>query len=216
MKLALLLPGIAPDIRWFIGAMKADVVVLNDLTPWSRKSRVHRYQIRTPQGTQWLNVPVVKSDHAPLHDTIIEPSSNWASEHLRTLQMNYRNSLYFDFLEAEVESALLHAGQSYNLVDACMTMLDIWSKLLEMDVHFTMASQIPDWDPDPDLFATRLGADTLILEHNSRHYQRQPVKVPLMEMPHPEYRQHFGGFFPECGILDYIFSKGPRKMTADL
>jgi len=208
MKLALLLPGLVPDVRWFIGAASADLIVLNDISPWSRKSRVHRYQIRTPQGTQWLNVPVIKAVQQPLHGTLIEPNATWANDHMRTLQMNYRNSMFFDFLEAEVESIMLRAGKSLRLVDACMITTHLWAKLLELDISFIMASELPEWDTDPDLLAQNMGATTIILEHESRHYQRQPINSPIMEMPHPEYRQHFGGFFPECGILDYIFSKG--------
>ncbi len=208
MKLALLLPSLVPDLRWFIGAASADLIVLNDMSPWSRKSRVHRYQIRTPQGTQWLNVPVVKSDHQPLRESMVEPNSTWANDHMRTLQMNYRNSMYFDFLEAEVESVMYRAGQSDHLLAACLITMELWSKLLELDLKYKMASELPEWDTDPDVLAQNIGATTMILEHESRHYQRQPINTPIMEMPHPEYRQHFGGFFPECGILDYIFSKG--------
>ncbi len=215
MKLALLLPGLVPDLRWFLAAASADLVVLNDVSPWSRKSRVHRYQIRTPQGTQWLNVPVVKSEHLALRETSIEPTSTWADDHMRTLQMNYRNSLYFDFLEAEVESVMNKARKTSRLIDACMATTALWVQLLELDVQFTLASELPEWDPDPDLLAEKLNADSLIMEHNSRHYQRQPVSVPVMKMPHPEYRQHFGGFFSDCGILDYIFSKGPYRLKID-
>jgi hypothetical protein len=215
MKLALLLPGLVPDLRWFLAAASADVVVLNDVSPWSRKSRVHRYQIRTPQGTQWLNAPVVKSEHHALREALIEPTSTWSSDHMRTLQMNYRNSMFFDFLEAEVESVMHHAAKASTLLDACLTTTSLWATLLELDVTFKMASILPEWDPDPDLLAEKMNADTLILEYNSRHYQRQPISVPTIEMPHPEYRQHFGGFFPECGILDYIFSKGTYKLRIE-
>lgn len=212
MKLALLLPGIVPDLRWFLAAQDADMVVLNDLSPWSRKSRVHRYQIRTPQGTQWLNVPVTRTDQQALKEAKVDISTNWQSDHLRTLQMNYRNSLFFDFLEAEVEAVLKQASMSQLLVEACETTTRLWFRLLEMDPILHYASGLDAWDHDPDQLALNLGATKLILEHESRHYQRQPVSTPTMVMPHPEYRQHFGGFYSGCGILDYIFSKGPYNL----
>jgi hypothetical protein len=216
MKLALLLPGLVPDLRWFMAAATADVTVLNDLNPWTRKSRVHRYLIRTPQGTQWLNVPVRKMDPQPLNGAQLDKEVGWANDHLRTLQMNYRNSLFFDFLEAEVESVFCKAEDCPTLVDACMLTTDLWLKLIEIEPQFKFASQLKEWDSDPDILAQNMGVTELILEQNSRHYQRQPVRTPIKKMPHPEYRQHFGGFFPDCGILDYIFSKGPGKLTADV
>lgn len=212
MKLALLLPGIVPDLRWFLAAQAADMIVLNDVSPWSRKSRVHRYQVRTPQGVQWLNVPVVKADHQPLSANKIDNANNWAADHLRTLQMNYRNSLFFDFLEAEVEAVFFQSAQSQSLVDACTTTTNLWLRLLEMEPKIIFATELDEWDSDPDQLAQNLAADTLVLEHDSRHYQRQPISTLVIEMPHPEYRQHFGGFYSGCGIVDYIFSKGPGPL----
>jgi hypothetical protein len=209
MKLAILLPGVVPDMRWIQAYARADRVILDDHTPWSRKSRVHRYQIRTPQGTQWLNVPVVKSDGKGLRETRMDGSQRWAKDHMRTLAMNYRNSLFFDFLEAEIEDALLQAEAQTNVVDASMMSLQLILKLLGLPKKWTWASEQDGWTSDPDALAVRLGADVVLLEHNSRHYQRQPITTPIVEMPHPEYRQHFGGFYPECGILDYLFAKGP-------
>lgn len=212
MKLALLLPGLVPDLRWFLAVQEADMVVLNDISPWSRKSRVHRYQIRTPQGTQWLNVPVAKIDQQPLRDAQIDTSTNWSADHLRTLQMNYRNSLFFDFLEAEIEAVMQQASMCKSIVEASTITTQLWFRLLEMDPILHYASKLDAWSHDPDQLALNLGATKLILEHESRHFQRQPVSTPTMVMPHPEYRQHFGGFYSGCGILDYIFSKGPYNL----
>jgi hypothetical protein len=209
MKLALLLPGIVPDMHWIQAFARADQVILDDLSPWSRKSRVHRYQIRTPQGTHWLNVPVLKNNGRSLRETQMDPSQTWAKEHMRTLAMNYRNSLFFDFLEAEIEDTFNKAASQANLVDASIVSLNLILSLLGLPKVWTMASEIAGWTNDPDALAHLLGADALILEHQSRHYQRQAIHTPILEMPHPEYRQHFGGFYPECGILDYLFAKGP-------
>jgi hypothetical protein len=209
MKLALLLPGIVPDMRWIQAYARADKVILDDLSPWSRKSRVHRYQIRTPQGTQWLNVPILKNEGLRLRETKMDASQNWAKEHMRTLAMNYRNSLFFDFLEAEIEDALFKAETQASILDASVISLDLILSLLGLQKEWTWASALEGWTSDPDAMAQLLGADELILEHNSRHYQRQAIHTPIIEMPHPEYRQHFGGFYPECGILDYLFAKGP-------
>jgi len=215
MKLAILLPGIVPDMRWIQAYARADQVVLDDLSAWSRKSKVHRYQIRTPQGTQWLNVPVLKTEGAGLRETRMDNSHQWAKDHMRTLAMNYRNSLFFDFLEAEIEDVLTKAEEQHYVVDAAMHSLELILKLLGLPKKWVWASEHDGWTSDPDAFAKYVGADAIILEHNSRHYQRQAIQTPKLEMPHPEYRQHFGGFYPECGIFDYLFAKGPGLTIDD-
>lgn len=208
MKLALLLPAFVPDLRWLAAASQADLVVLDDITPWSRKSRVHRYQMRTPQGIQWLNLPVQKSD-APLHETRLRTDEDWAGIHLRTLAMNYRNSLYFDFYEQEIEALFDRLSKKELLLDVCLEATAFWLRLLYSEIDLRLASATPEWSPDPDEMASRVGAIHLLLEHESRHYQRQPSSTPVIGLPHPHYRQHFGGFFEGCGVLDYIFSCGP-------
>lgn len=212
MKLALLLPGLVPDLPWFLALSQADRVLLDDFTPWSRKSRVHRYKIRTPTGTLWLGAPILRNEHEPLRTARIDRASGWHREHLRALQMNYRNSLYFDFLEAEIEARYEAIGQMDSLIEACEVMMRFWFKLLGCEGAFTWASQCPEWDRDPDRLAENLGADVLLVEDDSKPYQRQAVRIPQEKMPHPEYRQHFGGFYSGCGILDVVCSRGPEAL----
>lgn len=214
MKLAILLPGFAPDMYWVMAAMQADRVIIDDTSPWSRKSRTHRYQVRTPQGVQWLNIPVNRVSGDPLYKASIESDQNWTETHMRTLSMNYRNSMYFDFYEAEIEAIYQEAAQKTNLLDACLTATSFWFKLLYIDFNYTLASKSNDWNPDPDILSKQIGATSLFLEHSSRHFQRQPVHTPIEIIPHPTYRQHFGGFFEGCGILDYIFSMEPGSLSS--
>jgi len=214
MKLAILLPGFVPDIYWMMAAMQADHIIIDDLSPWSRKSRTHRYQVRTPQGVQWLNIPVNRVSGDPLYRATIDTDQNWADSHMRTLSMNYRNSLYFDFYEAEIEAVYQETGQKSNLLDVCLSATAFWFKLLYVEFNYKLASETDDWNPDPDLLSEKIGATSLYLEHNSRHFQRQPTKIPIETIPHPTYRQHFGGFFEGCGILDYIFSTEPGALLS--
>ena len=214
MKLALLLPGLVPDLPWFLALGEADRVILDDCTPWSRKSRVHRYKIRTPMGIHWLGAPILRHAQEPLRSARIDRSGSWYREHLRAIQLNYRNSLYFDFLEAEIEARYEAIGQMDSLVEACDLMMRFWLRLLKLDITYEWASQCQAWDRDPDQLAENLGADSLILEEDSRPYQRQPVRIPQEKMPHPEYRQHFGGFYSGCGILDVVCSRGPEALRS--
>jgi len=58
MKLALILPQFAPNLYDIAVMLQADRIILQDVEEWSRKSRVHRARIRTPEGTQWINIPI--------------------------------------------------------------------------------------------------------------------------------------------------------------
>lgn len=82
---------------------------------------------------------------------------------------------------------------------------------MDLSFAFEFASEIEEYSSDPDAFARRLGADTLFQEHDSRHYLRQAENKSEPDFEHPEYRQHFDGFEPQCCILDVLFQFGPES-----
>jgi hypothetical protein len=70
---------------------------------------------------------------------------------------------------------------------------------------------MPEYTPDPDRLAKKLGADVYYQEQNARHYQRQGKNKVDMDFTHPVYRQHFEGFEPDCCLLDLLFQYGPES-----
>ncbi len=117
--IALLLPGYSPCLNWLARALGSDRVVLDDLHSFSRKSRIHRAKLRTPDGYQWLTIPFVSDDRRmSINQVRIDDRRPWLNHHLRALEFNYRNSLYFDYYEPEIRSDLVEAGESGLLIDA--------------------------------------------------------------------------------------------------
>ena len=77
MKLAILQPTFIPTLHDLAVILQADRVVLQDIEDWSRKSRVHRAKIRTPEGTQYINIPVMTKDRdKPITRVRIDHSKN--------------------------------------------------------------------------------------------------------------------------------------------
>ena len=117
--IALLLPGYSPDLGWMARAIHSRKVILDDLHPFSRKSKVHRTKIRTPDGHQWLTIPFVGEDRRkPIRQVRIDSRRPWLKHHIQALEYNYRNSLYFDFYEPEIRSDLEAASEYEFLLDA--------------------------------------------------------------------------------------------------
>lgn len=212
MKLALLLPQFAPNLYDLAAMLQADRLILQDAEPWSRKSRVHRARIRTPEGTQWINLPVRTEDRdRPVHKVRIDHERDWIAPLLRSLEYNYRNSIYYDFYEPEIR-ADFESAADYNYLQPFI--LYIQRRLLrfmDLSVDYTLASEMPDYCSDPDELARRMGADTLFQEHDSRRYQRQARTASRPDMDHPRYHQHFEGFEAGCCILDLLFQFGPES-----
>lgn len=212
MKLALLLPQFAPNLHDLAAMLQADRVILQDNEKWSRKSRVHRAQISTDQGTQWINIPVMTKDRKKaINEVRIDHQQKWIEPLLRTLRFNYNNSIYFDFYEADISKGFKSATEFKYLLPFILHFQRLLFSLLQLSVETTLASELPNYRSNPDELAERLNADILFQEYESRHYQRQAKQKSEPDFHHPEYYQHFDEFEPDCCLLDLLFQLGPES-----
>jgi hypothetical protein len=181
---------------------------------WSRKGRVHRAKIRTPEGTQYINIPVRTEDRSnPINEVRIDHESEWIEPILRALQYNYSNSVYYDFYATELKADIRKAKDYTYLLPFVLHVRSRIFRFLELyDLpQFKLASELEPYDADPDLLAKTLGADIYYQEPGARHYQRQGSSRSRPAIRHPEYRQHFEGFEPGCCLLDLLFQYGPES-----
>lgn len=212
--LSILQPVFIPDLIDLATMLASDVVVLQDVEKWSRKGRVHRAKIRTPDGTQYLNIPVITEDRdKPINQVRIDHSANWIEQMLRSLEYNYRNSVYFDFYEPEITADLQSAENFEFLLPYNLFLRKRLFRFLEIDIdaEILLASELPQYNPNPVLLAGQLNAGKYYQEHGARHYQRQGKNSSELSFVHPVYRQHFDGFEPECCLLDLLFQFGPES-----
>lgn len=212
MKLALLTPQFAPNLYDLAIMLQADRVVLQDVEQWSRKSRIHRAQIRTPEGTQWINIPILTEDRKKaIKDVRIDHSEDWVTPLLRSIKYNYRNSIYYDFYEPEIIADFKSASDYNFLMPFILYIQKRLLRFMDISVSYEYASNLEHYSSNPDKLAQSLGADTLFQEHDSRHYLRQAEMTTDPDFEHPTYRQHFDGFEPWCCILDVLFQFGPES-----
>jgi hypothetical protein len=214
MKLAILQPVLVPDLYDLAIIQAADTIVYQDSEQWSRKGRTHRAMIRTPDGTDYLNIPVMTRDRKkPIRDVRIDHSGNWIDTWLRSLEFNYRNSVYYDFYEPEIRADIESGHQFELLLDFSLFFRRRLFQFLEIEIPAKVlySGSMEKYSSDPDQLALSLGADIYYQEHDSRHYQRQGVKGSIFPFQHPVYRQHFEGFEPYCCLLDLLFQYGPES-----
>lgn len=212
--LAILQPTLIPDLHDLAVMITADTIVFQDTELWSRKGRTHRALIRTPEGTDYISVPVMSADKKKqINDVRIDHGRDWIHPILQSLEFNYRNSVYYDFYEPEIR-ADIELGSSFEyLLDFSLFLKNRLFQFLEIEIlaDITFGSGVKHYSSDPDKLAKHFGTETYYQEHDARHYQRQGQKQTSLIFEHPEYRQHFDGFEPYCCLLDLLFQYGPES-----
>jgi len=214
MKLAILQPVLIPDLHDLAIMFSVDQIVFQDSEQWSRKGRTHRAVIRSPEGTDYMSVPVMTADKKKqINQVRINHGREWITPLLRALKFNYSNSVYYDFYEPEIR-ADIETGHNFEyLLDFSLFLKKRLFQFLELEIpaeiHFS--SGMGEYTSDPDKLADKLGADLYYQEHDARHYQRQGENRSKIDFTHPEYRQHFEGFEPYCCLYDLLFQYGPES-----
>lgn len=214
MTLGILQPALLPDLHDLAVMMNSDTVLIQDSEQWSRKGRSHRAVIRTPDGTDYISVPVSTSDKKkPINEVGINHQTDWIPQLLRSLEFNYRNSVYYDFYEPEIRADIEQGFQFELLLDFSLFLRRRLFQYLELPLESDIiwSSTFPEYDSNPDITAKKLGAKTYYQEHDARHYQRQGKNQSVLPFSHPVYRQHFQGFEPYCCLYDLLFQYGPES-----
>lgn len=212
MRIALLQPQFAPNLYDMASLLKADRVIWNDLEQWHRKGRTHRAAIKGEQEQQWINIPVKTEDRKkPINQVRIEQEEDWIEPFWNALLHSYSEATWFDFFADELEADIKNFSTFEKLID-----LDIWfferlSGYMEFKVDYTLASQIPNFDPNPDVFLDVTGAEELYQEHDSKNYQWRSEKVQKALKSHPTYPQLGSDFLEELSILDLLFNLGKES-----
>ncbi len=112
-KVAILQSNYIPWKGYFDMIAAVDEFIIYDDMQYTKRDWRNRNQIKTPQGVQWLTIPVqVKGKYfQSIRDTEVN-GFEWAEQHWNKLELNYRKAPYYD----EVSSWLkpLYFSQQYS------------------------------------------------------------------------------------------------------
>jgi WbqC-like protein family len=202
-----------------------DEFVLYDDMQYTRRDWRNRNQIKTPQGLQWLTVPVMvkgKYDQR-IRDTAIDGSS-WARLHWKSLTQNYRTAPCFEQIAQWL--APLYLERDYPLLSTLnRTLIDAVCSFLGITTVIRNS-----WDYVlPDGKTERLAG--ICLQAGATRYISGPAAKAYVDPAvfdasgielqwfdyagYAEYPQLWGRFEHGVTILDLLFNCGhdaPRHM----
>lgn len=218
-KVAIVQSNYIPWKGYFDMIASVDEFILFDEMQYTRRDWRNRNKIKTPQGLQWLTVPVrVKGKfHQTINETEIE-GSDWAGDHWRSLVANYRRAPHFSLVSAWLEphyQPMTETSLSVlneRFLRAICVRLDIDTPITRCE-HYGMIEGKSERLADLCLSA---GATTYVSGPAARDYldyqpfESRGIAVEWFDYArYPEYPQLWGHFEHGVSALDLLFNCGP-------
>jgi len=224
-KVAIVQSNYIPWKGYFDMIAAVDEFILYDDMQYTRRDWRNRNQIKTPQGVQWLTVPVkVKGKyHQSIRETEID-GMDWAQAHWKTLCQHYRRAKHFTQIAPELEP--LYLQTDYSHLSPLNRKLIEWV-CMKLGIQTIISNS---WDYQliegkterlADLCA-QAGGSEYISGPAARDYvdgnifTEKHIKLTWFDYEgYPEYPQLWGEFTHGVSILDLLFNCGndaPRYM----
>ena len=196
----------------------ADEFILYDDMQYTKRDWRNRNKIQTPNGLQWLSIPVmVKGKYfQKISNTKISDNS-WGKKHWAVLKQNYSKAAYFKVYKDIFEELYLNnkdeylSQVNYKFICAIKQILGISTKV-RWSSDFDLADGQSEKllgickDCDADIYLSGPAAKDYLDENI---FMRNKIKIEWMTYNnYPEYKQLFEPFDHGVTILDLIFNEG--------
>lgn len=213
-KVAILQSNYVPWLGYFQLIDSVDEFILYDDVQFTKNDWRNRNRIKTPQGAQWLSIPVGKSIDRRIRD--VEVSAPWRENHWKTLELNYRRAPAFNETAKWLQPLYLES-QLTNLSAINKSFIEAICRELGIRTRITSSS-------DYELIGDRNERlVNLCLQASATHYFSGPaakayldpqkfsdhsISVEWFEYPDQKpYPQLWGGFVEGLSALDFLMNR---------
>ncbi|AXF19211.1 hypothetical protein CUJ89_00865 [Burkholderia pyrrocinia] len=218
-RIAIVQSNYIPWKGYFDLIAATDEFILYDDAQYTRRDWRNRNQIKTPQGVQWLTVPVkVKGRyHQSIRETEID-GSDWAEHHWTRLRQNYARAPHFARYAEQLEALYLeHRHDTLSALNRAM--LEWINRQLGIATRISSSSDyVLEGDRTEKLLnlCLQAGATEYLSGPAARDYLDEirfasaRVAVRWFDYPaYPCYAQLWGDFVHGVTVLDVLFHCGP-------
>lgn len=217
-RVAILQSNYIPWKGYFDMIAAVDEFILYDDMQYTRRDWRNRNQIKTPQGVQWLTVPVLVKGryHQKIRETEID-GSDWAAAHWKALAQNYRRAPHFTEIADWLEP--LYLGERYSHIsqlNRCfIEAICNYMKIKTIITHSWDYALLDGQTVRLGDLCAQAGGTEYISGPAAKDYLDEQV-FDAMEIKltwfdyagYPEYPQCYGEFTHGVTILDLLFNCG--------
>jgi hypothetical protein len=222
-KVAVVQSNYIPWKGYFDLIAAVDEFVLYDDVQYTRRDWRNRNRIKTPQGVQWLTIPVsVKGKyHQSVRETKID-GSEWASAHYKSLVQNYSRAPYFEEISDWLHPLYLNSAFTH-LSDLNRCFIETICDYLGINTTITSSSEYNLVEGRTErlvAICSQAGAKAYISGPTAKDYLdeeiflKNGIEVHWFDyIGYATYPQLWGEFRHDVSILDLLFNCGRASVN---
>ncbi|WP_416652703.1 WbqC family protein [Candidatus Pseudothioglobus sp. Uisw_086] len=217
-KIAILQSNYIPWKGYFDLINLVDEFILYDDMQYTKRDWRNRNKIQTPNGLQWLSIPIiVKGKYFQKISKTKISDNNWGKKHWNVLKQNYSKAQHFKESKDVFEDLYLNnkdeylSQVNYKFIGAINKILGISTKIRwssEFDLTDGQTEKLLGIckDCDADVYLSGPSAKDYLDENI---FMQNNIKVEWMNYSnYPKYQQILKPFEHQVTILDLIFNEG--------
>ena len=217
-----------PHLSFFEKIASVDTYICLDTLKYSRHSYQTRNKIKidSDTGWTWLFVPInANPDHYFFDDYIIDNSTEWKKKHLKSFQLAYSKSKYFEEIFEDLKH--IYTKEHKKLTDIVLDIIYYGLKVFKIDTEFILYSDMLKDGFNPKekkglwvLELTKyLNGTKFLFGQNAINYltssdkecfKKNNVKCVFQKYEFIQYPQLHGSFVPALSFVDLLFNIGKK------
>ena len=222
MKLAIHQPNYLPWPGYFHKMESVDLFLILDTVQYMKHEYDNRCKIKTPEGEQWLTVPVSSPNlGTPINKVMLAMDADIWRYNWKPLKNNYKTSPFFEEYKDELHE--IYGKKWDRLIDLNLKLIETVRNWLGIKTRLKFASELPE---------TTLKGTELILSHcrelkadealsvmGGKNYLEQEqfdndnIRLEFQNYTPIVYPQRFGDFVPNLSVIDLLFNCGKDSLS---
>jgi hypothetical protein len=221
-RVAILQSNYIPWKGYFDMIASVDEFIIYDDMQYTRRDWRNRNKIKTPNGVQWLTIPVdVKGKyHQKIRETTVK-DPEWWKNHWKLLEQNYKRATYFEEISGWLKPLYVKAGSHQYLSEINRLFLEQICSYLEISTKITNSWDYSQTDGKTERLVTlciQAGGDEYISGPAAKDYiedtvfQKEGIALTWFDYSGYEpYPQMWNNFEHGVTILDLLFNCGSQS-----
>ena len=221
-RVAIMQPTYLPWSGFFGLIESVDIFVILDNVQFAKRSWQQRNQIKTPNGSIWLTIPINSKgkQNQLIRNTIINLDRDFSTDHKKSIEVNYKKAKYFNKEYSQIFQ-LINSKDKF-LAELNLNLIKYFCERFSIRTKIIKASEIKCFGTKANLLCSickELEADIYLSPPGSKDYLQETnvfneanILVNYFQFSHPQYTQLWGEFIPYMSIIDMLFNCGDESI----